>query len=145
MQRILSALGVATEWAGQVLLIRGERLELFPEDSGIRLAWVLASMAWHAALPRPGAPRAADRPFPLFRAALAGGLAGWAAQGPGVLIAAGLVTAFGSRAGQLWLGTGLWVTTALLAGGVAAGLGPRLRARGRAPAALTEHTPQHDP
>lgn len=114
LHSLLSALGTPAEWAGQVLLIGGERLELFPEDSGLRLAWVLASIGWFAALPRATAPSAEARPIQLFSAALGGGALGLAAQGPGVFLAAGLVAGFGARAGELWLGTGLWLTTAVL-------------------------------
>lgn len=114
---LLSALGAETESSGQVLQIAGQRLELFPEDTGLRLACVGAAFGLFEGL------RGANQPSPrgarswllLLRSAAIGALVACAMQFPGVVVAGFLVWVGGEKVGNIWLGSGLWIAISLAA------------------------------
>jgi hypothetical protein len=115
---LLSALGAHIELSGQVLQIDGQRLELFPEDSGLRLAWVGAAIGWFHGL-RSTSARNPKR-FAKLRSALGPAigfaLLGFSLQLPGVLLAGLIVWLGGEEIGRLWVGSGLWIVFAGVTG-----------------------------
>ena len=83
--------------SGPLLLGAGQRLELFASDSGIWLAYVLASLGWLAALLRE---RAASE---CIVAACLWSLAGWPGQLAATGIAAALLLAGAPTLARAWL------------------------------------------
>ena len=130
-------LGAETRAFGSVLEIAGQRVELFPEDGGARLAVIGAAFGLFRALGHradaPGPDTApARRPVRTHLwAALRGGLLGGAGQLPCVCVACAIAWFGSGAAAALWLGTGAWLSVAGLfaAGGFAHDTAPAHRAK----------------
>lgn len=113
----LRAFGAGTERLGSLLLIEGRRLELFPEDAGLRPAVVGAALGLFSVLSETAAAASTQGIgtwlVALLRRSGVGALLGFACQAPGVVVAGLVVWAGSEAAGELILGTGIWLFVGL--------------------------------